>query len=84
MSKFPQIADEFPYGYGNIPYSVQQKILNWFNNSGATSMEKRIVIDFLSDMEIYVGYGWVGHRGEYFLATYDDALAQEEFNYTCD
>lgn len=37
------------------------------------------MIDMLDAIGIKVGYNWVGHRGTYFLATYDDALAQQDY-----
>ena len=37
---------------------------------------------FLLDvLNIHVEYGWCGHRGEYFLATYNDAVAENDYYY---
>lgn len=33
----------------------------------------------LESLGIKLEYDWVGHRGTYFLATYDDALAQQDY-----
>lgn len=30
-------------------------------------------------LEIKVEYGWCGHRNKYFLATYDDAVAENDY-----
>ena len=30
---------------------------------------------------IKIEYGWCGHRGKYFLATYDDAVAENDYYY---
>lgn len=30
---------------------------------------------------IKVEYNWCGHRGEYFLATYDDAISENDYYY---
>lgn len=37
------------------------------------------MLDILEALGIKVEYDWVGHRGTYFLATYDDALAQQDY-----
>lgn len=37
--------------------------------------------DALALAGIYVEYGWVGHRNEFFLATQNDAFLQEEWMY---
>lgn len=37
------------------------------------------MLDILEVLGIKVEYDWVGHRGTYFLATYDDALAQQDY-----
>lgn len=37
------------------------------------------MMDMLDALGIKVEYDWVGHRGTYFLATYDDALAQQDY-----
>lgn len=37
------------------------------------------MMDMLDAIGIKVEYDWVGHRGTYFLATYDDALAQQDY-----
>lgn len=38
----------------------------------------RFLLDVLN---IHVEYGWCGHRGEYFLATYNDAVAENDYYY---
>lgn len=37
------------------------------------------MLDILKALGIRVEYDWVGHCGTYFLATYDDALAQQDY-----
>lgn len=38
--------------------------------------------EFLLDvLNIHVEYGWCGHRDEYFLATYNDAVAENDYYY---
>lgn len=37
------------------------------------------MMDMLDALGIKVEYDWVGHRGTHFLATYDDALAQQDY-----
>lgn len=37
------------------------------------------MMDMLDALGIKVEYDWAGHRGTYFLATYDDALAQQDY-----
>lgn len=37
------------------------------------------MMDMFEVLGIKVEYDWVGHRGTYFLATYDDALAQQDY-----
>ena len=38
----------------------------------------RFLLDVLN---IHVEYGWCGHRDEYFLATYNDAVAENDYYY---
>lgn len=40
---------------------------------------ENVMLDILDALGIKVEYDWVGHRGTYFLATYDDALAQQDY-----
>ena len=40
---------------------------------------ENVMLDVLDALGIKVEYDWVGHRGTYFLATYDDALAQQDY-----
>lgn len=35
--------------------------------------------NLLESLGIKAEYDWVGHRGKYFLATYDDALAEQDY-----
>ena len=37
------------------------------------------MMDMLDALGIKVEYDWVGHRRTHFLATYDDALAQQDY-----
>lgn len=37
------------------------------------------MLDMFDALGIKVEYDWAGHRGTYFLATYDDALAQQDY-----
>lgn len=41
------------------------------------------VVRFLDEIGIYIAYDWVGHRGEWFFPTYDDALMQEDWEFQC-
>ena len=38
----------------------------------------RFLLDVLN---IHVEYNWCGHRGKYFLATYNDAVAENDYYY---
>ena len=38
----------------------------------------RFLLDVLN---IHVEYNWCGHRNEYFLATYNDAVAENDYYY---
>lgn len=38
----------------------------------------RFLLDVLN---IHIEYNWCGHRNEYFLATYDDAVAENDYYY---
>ena len=40
----------------------------------------------LNVLNIHVEYSWCGHRGEYFLATYEDAVSENDYYYdiACD
>lgn len=40
---------------------------------------KNGMMDAFEALGLKVEYDWVGHRGTYFLATYDDALAQQDY-----
>lgn len=47
-----------------------------------TEDELNAVIYFLAIiLGIKVEYDWCGHRGKYFLATYDDAVSENDYYY---
>lgn len=50
----------------------------WHYAAGIASEMNRFLLDVLN---IHVEYGWCGHRGEYFLATYNDAVSENEYYY---
>jgi hypothetical protein len=61
--------------YNDSRTTEKQRIYRqmWFD----TENEKQAVIDFLKEvLHVKVAYNWFGHKGKYFLATYDDACDQ--------
>lgn len=50
----------------------------WHRAEGIACEIDRFLLDVLN---IHVEYGWCGHRGEYFLATYNDAVAENDYYY---
>ena len=37
----------------------------------------------LEEASIFLEYNWVGHRGEWFFPSYEDALAEEDWCFQC-
>ena len=47
------------------------------------SPERSAAIEVLRIAGIKVAYNWVGHRGEYFFPTFEDALMEEDWEFQC-
>lgn len=62
---------------------------DWLSHKGTNESEYYRAEDIASEIDrflldvlnIHVEYGWCGHRDEYFLATYNDAVAENDYYY---
>lgn len=73
--------NDYPESYSEEILRYQAKILEVvkaFNGERIDMFEKSISIVF--GQRIRIEYDWVGHRGELFLATREDAFAQNIYN----
>lgn len=43
------------------------------------SAQEDAILDFLNALGIKLECGWVGHRDTYFFATYNDAIAEQDY-----
>lgn len=50
----------------------------WYHADNIAWAIDRFLLDVLN---IHVEYNWCGHRNKYFLATYDDAVAENDYYY---
>lgn len=71
----------YPIGYtyeqkkiGQVAVDILTNSLN--NNISWSQLRKMMKI--YADNGIFIEYDWYGHRGEFFLATRFDAMAQQE------
>lgn len=77
--------EDYPVNYEHVPFSERMRILVKFKNNDFPSYEAMIAYrDELESRNIFVEYGWVGHRDEWFLATMYDACMQEDYVMSCD
>ena len=55
----------------------------WYRAKGIACAIDEFLLNVLN---VHVEYGWCGHRDEYFLATYDDAVSENAYYYdiACD
>lgn len=73
--------NDYPESYSEEILKYQTKILEVvkaFNGERIDMFEKSISIVF--GQRIRIEYDWVGHRGKLFLATREDAFAQNIYN----
>ena len=73
--------NDYPESYSEEILKYQAKILEvvkTFSRERIDMFEKSISIVF--GQRIRIEYDWVGHRGELFLATREDAFAQNIYN----
>lgn len=57
-----------------------QKHADFLERQWHTRLDREnAMVDLLDAIGVKIEYDWIGHRGTYFLATYDDALAQQEY-----
>lgn len=53
---------------------------DYYTESGIILRENEAIHEFLvSALNIHIEHGWSGYRGKYFLATYDDAVAENDY-----
>ena len=78
--------EDYPANYDDIDFGMKMRILVRFktNDFSDYSAMCRFQNRLREDEGIYVEYGWVGHRDEWFLATAYDAMMQEDYLASCD
>ena len=55
---------------------------DYYTESENILRENEAIHEFLvSALNIHIEHGWSGYRGKYFLATYDDAVAENDYYY---
>lgn len=80
--KTPMFED-YPANYEHIPFGERMQILAKFKcNEFKDWKELNEYQEALQERGIYMEYGWVGHREEWFMATSYDAMMQEEYVYS--
>lgn len=53
---------------------------DYYTESENILRENEAIHEFLvSALNIHIEHGWSGYRGKYFLATYDDAVAENDY-----
>lgn len=72
----------------DLPQYIQDRILARLNslcwhNSKQSQEERKYFISFLDSIGIYIGYNWIGHRGNYFFITPEDAENQIDWMEQC-
>ncbi len=73
--------NDYPISYNDDIIKHRQVILEIVKNfQGERISFFEETISRLFGQRICIEYDWVGHRGELFLATREDALAQNIFN----
>lgn len=80
-------TEEYPNNYDWMTESQKQKLLAEYAHVREKAINGHLrFVDYLRELNtvleilnIHIEYDWVGHRGELFLATYNDALMQEEW-----
>lgn len=79
--------EEYPNNYDWMTESQKRILLSEYKYVRKMAVDGNLkYVDYLRELNtvleilnIHIEYNWVGHRGEYFLATYDDAFVQEEW-----
>ena len=64
----------------NFVPEISKRGIEW---ERALTAEIHTVKDYLSKVGIKIEYGWAGHRGEWFFATYEDAEMEEDWIFQC-
>lgn len=68
--------------YSNTKKNNPSEAVVYKNRWKRADKELDAIDSFLSNvLNIKIEYDWCGHRGEYFLATYDDAVAENDYYY---
>lgn len=86
------IPEAFPDSYDRLDEGACRVLVDWLNwcqecANRAADPELKIKYEnkikniqtVMHQCEVYIEYGWVHHEGEWFLATYDDAVEQEAY-----
>ena len=61
-------------------YSFGPDAPDYYTESENILRENEAIREFLvSALNIHIEHGWSGYRGKYFLATYDDAVAENDY-----
>lgn len=76
--------NDYPQNYDWIPMDKQKDIVDFLNydtqsKSSLYDDMKYGAIKLLDAIGVKMEFDWVGHSGTWFLATYNDALAQQDF-----
>lgn len=80
MSRF-NAEKYFHNGAFDLSPELQNQILNKLNsvNHKEVSEAFSFIKEIKEKYNILVECDWIGHRGEWFFPTYEDALAQEDW-----
>lgn len=83
------VPEAFPDDYERLDEDARRTLVDWLNwcqeRANKTDdpdlklkYEGRIksIQSVMYQCDVFIEYGWVGHEGKWFMATYDDAIEQ--------
>lgn len=79
---------KYPANYDFLSEEEEREILDYLNEGDdwrdhLTDEKKAYVAELQCDRGIACEYDWAGHRGEWFLATIDDAEMEDDWRWQC-
>ena len=79
--------DNYPANYDFLTDAEKDEILGYLNSGEGwvdhVTVEKKAYADELQERGIAARYSWAGHRGQWFLATIDDAELEDDWRQQC-
>ena len=79
--------DNYPLNYDFLSDEEKNEILGYLNSGNSwqdhLAPEKKAYANALQGRGIAARYDWAGHRGQWFLATLNDAEMEEDWRIQC-